>query len=91
MLWKEAAGTLHPAGPANDNKEVSDDARLILNLIRDYPGVTRMQIAENVAIDRFDFAMTMKQLMKQSAVIRIVSAYDPHFWVRYYPAPRNSV
>ena len=66
----------------------SDDARLILNFIRDYPGVTRMHIAENVRIDRFDIAMAMKQLMRQSAVIRIVS---DHFWVRYYPTPRNSV
>ena len=32
VLWKEAAGTLHPAGPANDNKEVSEDARHFITL-----------------------------------------------------------
>lgn len=70
---------------------LSDDARLILNFIRDYPGVTRMQIAENVRIDRFDIAMATKQLMKQDAIIRVESDHAPYFWVRYYPAPRNSI
>ena len=68
---------------------LSDDSRLIINFIRDYPGVTRMQIAENVRIDRFDVAMAMKELMKHDAVIRVESNQGPFFWVRYYPAPRN--
>lgn len=68
---------------------LSNNSRLILNFIRDYPGVTRMQIAENVPIDRFDIAMAMKELMKHDAIIRIESDKGPFFWVRYYPAPRK--
>ena len=65
---------------------LSDDSRLILAFIRDYPGVTRMQIAENVRIDRFDIAMAMKQLMKHNAIIRTETDERPWYWVRYYPA-----
>jgi predicted transcriptional regulator len=69
---------------------LSDDSRLILNFIRDYPGVTRMQIAENVRVDRFDIAMAMKQLLKHNAIIRVESGKELHYNIRYYPALRNS-